>query len=50
MDMILVFFFYMLIPMVIAYFLIYFAIKNAIVDANRELASQKSSATYRALE
>jgi len=34
------------IPFVIAYFLIYFAVKNAIVDANRELAGQKSPSTY----
>jgi uncharacterized membrane protein len=36
------------IPFIVVYFLIYFAVKNAIVDAKRELASSQSS-TFNAL-
>ena len=37
------------IPLIIAYFLIYFAVKNAIVDANRDVAQSKDTETYRSL-
>ena len=37
------------IPLIIAYFLIYFAVKNAIVDAKRELAATQAPSTYNAL-
>ena len=48
--MALVYLFMFVVPFVIAYFLIYFAIKNAIVDENRELAAEKATSTYRAME
>jgi hypothetical protein len=48
--MILIYFFLLVIPFVLAYFLIYYAVKNAMVDANREIAQNKVDQTYRVME